>query len=339
MITVESFTVKNYKSIRSQSLEFGSLNVFIGGNGSGKSNLASALQFLKHANRGTLEAFVGVAGSESFLHFGRKRSSEISMEVTFPVGDEKCSHLMSFVETNAEGFLTSLERTRSTDQSLSPATVGVLYENIQAFHFNDSSEQAGVKHSAEIDDNRFLRPAAENLAAFLYLLKKRSPDYFSGIEATIRQAAPFFDRFQLEPSRLNPQRIRLEWLEKGSDAYFNAHSLSDGTLRFICLATLLLQPHPPKVILLDEPELGLHPAAIALLAEMLKSAAERAQLLVATQSVTLVNHLEPADLWVCERNREGASEFSRLSERDLSAWLAEYSLGELWEKNIIGGRP
>ncbi len=123
-----------------------------------------------------------------------------------------------------------------------------------------------------------------------------------------------------------------------SDAYFNAHALSDGTLRFICLATLLLQPELPSTILLDEPELGLHPYAIAVLADLLRSAATRTQVIVSTQSVTLVNQFDPEDMLMVDR-AEGASVFRRLSHEEIDTWLDDYSLGELWEKNVLGGRP
>ena len=152
--------------------------------------------------------------------------------------------------------------------------------------------------------------------------------------------APFFDDFALEPSRVNPDKIKLEWRQEGSDAYFDAYSLSDGTLRFICLATLLLQPthSMPTLILLDEPELGLHPAAIRLLAEMLEAAAQSRQVLLATQSVTLLNQFEPEHVIVAE-NDGRATTFNRLDELALKEWLENYSLGELWEKNVLGGRP
>jgi predicted ATPase len=142
----------------------------------------------------------------------------------------------------------------------------------------------------------------------------------------------------LAPSKLNETKIRLEWSEKGSDAYFNATSLSDGTLRFICLASLLLQPELPALVLLDEPELGLHPAAISLLADLLSSASERTQVMVASQSVTLVNQFEPKDVWTVERE-DSASVFRHLGGQDMSKWLEDYALGELWEKNILGARP
>jgi predicted ATPase len=166
----------------------------------------------------------------------------------------------------------------------------------------------------------------------------RHPDHYRNIVEVVRLAAPFFDDFQLEPSRLKPELIGLEWRQRDSDAFFDAHGLSDGTLRFICLATLLLQPALPSTILLDEPELGLHPYATHLLADLLKSTSTRTQVVVATQSLTLVDQFEPEDLLVADRV-DGGSEFRRPSERDLAEWLEEYTLGELWQKNVFGGRP
>jgi predicted ATPase len=195
-----------------------------------------------------------------------------------------------------------------------------------------------VKQTCNIDDNRFLHHDAANLAAFLFWMKQKHAGHYRNIEDTVRQIAPFLEGFHLEPARLNEKRIQLEWKEKGSDAFFNAHSMSDGTLRFVCLAALLLQPNLPSVILLDEPELGLHPAAITLLAALLESAAERTQVLAATQSVTLVNQFTHDRIWVVDRE-DGASTFRHLAHSDLSAWLDGYALGELWEKNLLGGRP
>ena len=150
--------------------------------------------------------------------------------------------------------------------------------------------------------------------------------------------SPFFENFVLAPSKLNPEKIRLEWKEKGSDEYFNASALSDGTLRFICLATLLLQPSLPSAVLIDEPELGLHPAAITLLAELLRSTSKCSQVIVSTQSVTLVNQLAPEEVVVVE-HKDDTSSFQRLAEEQLKDWVGDYGLGELWEKNLVGGRP
>jgi predicted ATPase len=211
-------------------------------------------------------------------------------------------------------------------------------DSYRVYHFHDTSDTAGVKGTADVEDHRVLSPQAENLAAFLYWMQQKKPDHFANIEDTVRQIAPFFDEFRLEPSRLNESKIRLAWKEKGSDAYFNASSLSDGTLRFICLSTLLLQPDLPSMLLLDEPELGLHPAAVALLADLLTSAATRTQVIVATQSVTLVNHFSPDSVWTVNRE-DHQSVFKHLASADMTAWLDDYALGELWEKNVLGARP
>ena len=166
---------------------------------------------------------------------------------------------------------------------------------------------------------------------------KGAPEY-ERIVQTVRRSAPFFHDFVLFPDKNNEDQIRLRWKHKGSDAYFDANSLSDGTLRFMCLATLLLQPDLPKVILLDEPELGFHPYALQILAGMLKSASSRAQIIASTQSVTLANQFDFRDIIIVEQ-KDGESFFRRLEEDDVESWLEDYSVGDLWEKNLIGGTP
>ena len=180
------------------------------------------------------------------------------------------------------------------------------------YHFHDTSVDSPMKKTGDVNDNRFLRPNGSNLAAFLYFLKVREEAAYSLIRRTVQQVAPFFDDFALEPLRLNPDKIRLEWRHKGSDAYFDASSLSDGTLRFIALATLFLQPQVfcPSVILVDEPELGLHPAAIGLLAALMKQASVSTQVIVSTQSSLLLDHFAPEDVLVADRVG-GGTQFAR----------------------------
>ena len=210
--------------------------------------------------------------------------------------------------------------------------------NSRPYHFTDTTASAYVKQIGDIGDNRILRPDASNLAAILYLFRNHFPANYDLIVRTVRMVAPFFDDFALQPLQENQNKIRLDWRDKGSDVSFDASYLSDGTLRFICMATLLLQPRLPALVIVDEPELGLHPSAINLLAELLASVATKTQVLVSTQSVSLVNEFQPEDIIVVDRE-EGNSTFNRLDADELSDWLSEYSLGELWEKNIFGGRP
>jgi predicted ATPase len=211
-------------------------------------------------------------------------------------------------------------------------------DSYRVYHFHDTSDTASVKRAADVEDNRVLRPQAENLAAFLYWMQQKQPDHFANVQDTLRQIAPFFEEFRLAPSKLNEAKILLEWKEKSSDAYFSASSLSDGTLRFLCLVTLLLQPQLPAVVLLDEPELGLHPAAVTLLADLLSSAATRTQVIVATQSVTLVNLFAPESVWAVDRE-DNQSVFRHLSQQDMATWMDDYGLGDMWEKNLLGARP
>jgi predicted ATPase len=184
-------------------------------------------------------------------------------------------------------------------------------------------------------DNLELRGDAANLAAVLLALRDGEPSAYRRIVGAIHQVAPFFRDFVLQPERDN---IRLRWRQTDSDAVFSANQMSDGTLRFVCLATLLLQPRLPSLVILDEPELGLHPYAIVQLAELLRQAGERGQVVIATQSVTLMNQFAVDDLIVVERH-DGQSRFTRPDRAKLGDWLDEYSLGDLWEKNLIGGRP
>lgn len=361
MPALDRLQIRGFKSIREEDIELRPLNVLIGSNGAGKSNLVAVFELLHEMVNGRLQLHVGRSGgADAFLHFGRKTTEAIKLRFRFAANAYECELLPTAEDSlifskektyfYGEGFVRPYESGLGTGQLESrlrdESNMGnkVAYYVLEAFrswrvyHFHDTSRAAKVKQTADLADNEFLREDAGNLAAFLYRLRETEPSVYANVVETIRMVTPFFDDFHLRPSRLNEEKIKLEWREKGSDTYFDGHALSDGTLRFICLATLLLQPEPPTTILLDEPELGLHPFAITVLSDLLRSAAQRTQVIASTQSVTLVNQLSPEDLLVVDR--EGAeSKFRRLGEEEVASWLDDYSLGELWEKNVLGGRP
>jgi predicted ATPase len=362
---LKSITIEGFKSIKSEKIELGNINILIGANGSGKSNFMSAFRFLREATSGNLQVYVGKqGGAENILYFGLKTTLELHFNLSFEGNDYEVrffstanSSLILNGETiisNGAGFYPPdmpgrlesgipLMRLQFPNNSDWHGVTKEVVENLTSwrdYHFQDTSDNASIKQLNDIHDNVYLRSDASNLAAFLYLIRETRYDYYNRIVKTIRLAAPFFDDFYLRSNPLANGKIRLEWTEKGPDKLFGPESLSDGTLRFMCLTTLLQQPPDmlPPTILIDEPELGLHPYAITLLAGMLQSVSEEHQVIVSTQSVSLVNQFQPEDLIVVNKC-ESESKFKRLDRSELEAWMKDYSLGELWEKNVLGGRP
>jgi predicted ATPase len=216
-----------------------------------------------------------------------------------------------------------------------------LLNRCRSFHFHDTSPTARVRAYCYVGNDRWLMPDAGNVAAMLYRFReKESGTAYGRILGTVRQIAPFVADFELEPTGPQNTDIILNWKDKHAGEVFGPHQLSDGTLRFMALATLLLQPQAllPDVIVIDEPELGLHPAGLNLLGGMLRSVSHHCQVIVATQSAALVDGFAPDDIVVVDR-RDGASTFQRLDESQLKGWLEDYTLGQLWEKNVVGGGP
>lgn len=210
--------------------------------------------------------------------------------------------------------------------------------NIQVFHFHDTSDTSPLKSIVTNNDNLFLRADGQNLSCMIKLIYDKYPDYYHMIVDTIRNVVPDFHDFVI---RQNSDFLTLEWFNKNNvDIPWKAHYLSDGSLRFIALAVLLLMPSElqPQVIIIDEPEIGLHPTALNVLSGLIKRASLERQVIISTQSAELLSQFEPDDVIVVDK-KDNASEFKRLNNSDLGKWLENYTLGELWESNVIGGRP
>lgn len=360
MSSVSKLTVTGYKSIRElRDFPLANLNVLIGANGAGKSNFISLFRLLNEMYEQRLQLYVQTQGGpDSLLHFGRSVSERLHAEFYFrnngykfnlvPTNDNR----MVFERENSwfggvyyptstgAALGTGHEESKlKTAQDRYSPYVRPAVSNWRVYHFHDTSERARIKQKHASNDNLQLKPDAANLAAYLRMLCAQHEPEYRRIVDTIRLVAPFFGDFVHRPGE--PETIELEWTQKGHpDTPFKAHMLSDGSLRFICLATLLLQPVAlqPATILIDEPELGLHPYAVTVLADILKQVAEERQLIVSTQSVELVNELSPKDVIVVDQE-DGVSSFRRFGEEELSEWMGEYALGELWKRNVLGGRP
>lgn len=328
-----SITIKGFRSIRSiEDLYLRPVNLLIGANGSGKSNFIEAFIFLGAADAGEMSSYVAYqGGADKLLHFGSKVTQTIYVLVESQNGYNLIAHYFSTADDSLAGAVTK----------------GGLWgessnggPSFNRYRFSDTGDNSPFKKTNELHNNRSLTRLGGNLASFLYRIKHSYPDSYGLIRKTIRQVAPFFEDFQLEPLALNPNTIKLEWRHVGSDEYFDASSLSDGTLRFIALATLFLQPVElrPSVILIDEPELGMHPYAIEVLASLIRQASKDTQVIAATQSSLLLDQFDPEDILVANRVN-GATVVERLQPEPLAEWLKEYSLGQLWEKNEFAGRP
>jgi predicted ATPase len=365
---LDYITIKGFKSIASvEKLYLGAANVVIGPNGSGKSNFIGVFAFLHAIREGRLRDYVTEAGgAEKVLHFGSKTTNQIEIHLSFR--NEVNQYALTLSPTRDDGLFPSSEMTyfwnkqqypngpygtglSAREQGREAGISDPKSERIakwvrhrlslwRLYHLHDTSSSSPMRKTAKVDDNRFLRTDGANLPAFLYFLREKHEESYRLIVRTVQRVAPFFDDFRLDPLQLKPDDIKLEWRHKKSDQYFDASSLSDGTLRFIALATLFLQPetYRPSVILVDEPELGLHPYALEMLAALIRQASVTTQVIVSTQSSLLLDHFEPEDVLVANRV-DGGTQLTRLESSHLTKWLEDYSLGQLWEKNEFGGRP
>ena len=349
---IDWITVSGFRSIaRLERFPLGPINILIGANGAGKSNLIQIFALLRALHLDKIDDYVQQSGGASRnLHYGAKVTARLQVGISFgngnsydltlePTEDDRLGPRNESVGSLSPAVARSVSRSGETKR-LFQIMKDAFLAQWRVYHFHDTGRGAPMLRTAQLDDNRFLREDGENLAAFLYYLKQKQLDSYKRILDTFRLVTPFFEDFVLEPQALNEQMIRLKWQHRTSDAHFDISAFSDGTLRFLALATLLLQPVHlrPSVLLLDEPELGLHPYAITLLSELISSVATETQVVLATQSPFLIDHFEPEDVVVVDRVA-GASQFRRLSTEKLKNWLKDYGLDDLWLMNEFGGRP
>ncbi|MBN2866786.1 MAG: AAA family ATPase [Thiotrichales bacterium] len=360
---LDKLSIEGYKSIQAlEEFELSNLNVLIGGNGAGKSNFIEIFRLLRAMVEQNLGKFALERGSaDGFFFNGPKHTPEIKMHFTFGdneyrftlqttaderflIVEEQQKYIKGGWNTISESaFESRLNVVKDHEGWMTKRGVGYYVHdaisNWMVYHFHDTSSSAPMRKYEIVEDNKRLRTDASNIAPFLLELREYWPDEYQEIVDTVRIVTPFFDDFELEPRVFGEaEKVRLTWLQKGSDYPMQPYHLSDGSIRFICLATALLQPKLPSTIVIDEPELGLHPYAIEVLAELIRSASERTQVIISTQSPALVDYFSPEEVVVVNR-KQGASTFERLNSEDLSQWLEDYSLGELWRKNVVIGAP
>ncbi len=354
--------IDGFKSIKHLDLEMRPINILIGANGSGKTNFISLFTLLRNLSEGKLQNYVERQGfANTFFHFGSKRTPRISIDlsvgqngyhVDFTHGvsndslvfeREFCTYLKSQKQWMIKG-----QRGESGLLSSSEAESGHVRDYTRkymqrcwVYHFHDTSPTAGFKQAQSVQSNTRLYPDASNLAPVLRHLHDHFLPAYQEIVRAVRAVAPFFHDFYLEPQgETGNESLLLRWIHRDYEVPFSANQLSDGTARFICMAVLFLQPFffRSGTIILDEPELGLHPAALDVLADIIKSVSNESQIICSTQSVAFANRFKPEDFIVVDQEL-GASVFRRLGDVELDHWLDDYGMGDIWSKNLIGGRP
>ena len=350
------------------TIDFQKLNIIIGANGAGKSNLVSFLEMISYMMTRGLRSYVSrQGGGNSLMYFGPKNTDQIRGELLLEdqPGGKTDRYSFALELSAANQLFFAEEKMEYQDQRYSApyvqdfgvghfeagaadsgdVTVRTLrgcLERLKIFHFNDTSISSRIRSNTNTADGGYLRADGGNLAGFLHRLKKNEAEYayYQRIVRYIRMILPQFYDFALEPDENG--YISLNWVQNGAEEVFGPHQLSDGALRFIALTTLLLQPSAsaPMTIILDEPEIGLHPYAISVLAREIRMANQTSQIIVSTQSPLLLNYFTCDDIITAEYDPERqASVLRRHTSDELKEWLNDYSLGELWEKNVLGGLP
>ncbi|GEN77475.1 AAA family ATPase [Chryseobacterium hagamense] len=349
--------IEGYKSIKTLDLELAPINILIGANGSGKSNFLSFFELLSNIYNRNLRQFVSLrGGTDKFLHKGDKFTEEIKTKLTFPKtngysftlkpGDDGFIFVHEglwydnpFMENPVEIASFSYESKLIYNSKPRARYIRNYLTSLQKYHFHDTGDNSPFNKSSNIENDDFLLyDKGQNIASFLFSIYENNRQVYNFIIKTIQSIAPYFLDFILRPDENN--NIKLRWQSSHSSTIYGVNDLSDGTIRFIALTVLFMQPNLPHTIIIDEPELGLHPSAIAKLAGMIKSVSKKnCQVIVATQSTDLISHFEPEDIITVDQIN-GESIFERLNSKTLSKWLDDFTIDDLWKRNIItGGQP
>lgn len=362
-------TIKGFKSIafdKPITLDIGSTNILLGANGAGKSNIISFFKMIGYMMNESLQQFIAQSGTnQKFLYYGSKKTPTLTAEIRFDGKDSYDIYRFSLTNAVQDRLIISSEeiewKNSRTTSPISKQLISNFSESAlnhlrskdsackivwdilagcKVYQFNDSSALSPMRQASTVESAHYLQSEANNLASFLLYLKNGYTESYERIVSYVREVVPQFKEFYLEPER---GYVSLKWVDTSANDYvLSSDQFSDGSIRFIALATLLLQPEKtmPRVIIIDEPELGLHPYAIDQLIEMIKDASLHAQIIVATQSPALIDGFDASDVTVIERDEEHQCTVAKkLNGQDYSEWLNEYSLSELWNKNVIGGRP
>ena len=371
---ISHIKLSGYKSIKSADVDFNNLNVFIGANGSGKSNFMSFFQMLEFylSSIEGLSEFVGRNGGANLLmHYGTSTTKSIEAELTFTTSsgetiyyvelgfavgdklyfkDEKVSFLSNErqqkpepISLGAGNAFSRLLQISDDDADFKRdittiRTIRNIMRKWSFFQFHNTGKEAYIRGASHLNDGGYLRSDAGNLAAILYKLQDQHPSAYYSIMSYMKQIAPFIEMLEIKED-YGSDYVRIKWSENANTNYMlDVSQMSDGTLRALALVTLLNHPDKPPLICIDEPELGLHPEAIRIIGDLIKIASEDTQIVLSTQSTKLIDCFDPEDIVVVSRDKTGTF-FERLDYEKYKHWFDEYSISETWDTNIFGGCP
>ena len=354
-IMIDYIEISGYKSIKHAKVVLRPVNILIGANGAGKSNLISFFEFLNQLYQKKLQDYVALKGGvNKMLHKGSKNTERITARIAFKNGESGYEfeirpgdgHFVFLKEyliyENNKGKNISSRGPETFLKNTNSDRAEPIKEHLTSFkkyHFQDTGSTSAFNDDSHItNDGYFLYDNGKNLSAFLYKINQERPIIYNRIVKIIQSIAPYFSDFYFHPNESG--YIRLQWQDRYSSFIYGANDLSDGTIRFVALTTLLMQPNLPATVIIDEPELGLHPFAVRKLAGMIQSAASKhCQIIIATQSTDLMGQFAPEDIITVDLD-DGESRFNRLDSESLKLWLEDYTLDDLWKRSIIqGGQP